>query len=299
MSQNTAWAPAASAASARPPWARGWTVSLSGRWRRSVSAQRSSPKKIAEQLGGDGLGLSAVGAGRRRAGAGSRATWRPRRWSSSGSTSSARSSSWSAVPLSWRARVEAGISARWAGRPRRAAPTGGRRRGCRSSPRRAAPAEGEARDQQRDRKPMPATAATPPSPGQLTGGAGPEPRPWPATSADDPGRLSDHVAVTIPRRPGAEGVAEQAAAERDAGVGQREERHDHVARPRVQAVSRRSLAEIAETSSAARYGRASGWAAGRTAEVSRWRARGRRGPAGRRWSPGRWPARRWSGGCPT
>jgi hypothetical protein len=53
-------------------------------------------------------------------------------------------------------------------------------------------------------------------------------------AAEDPERLADHVAAENPegdRR--AEGAAEERAADGDAGVREREERHDQVARPRV------------------------------------------------------------------
>ena len=88
-------------------------------------------------------------------------------------------------------------------------------------------------------KPTPAKVPPASSTGGLTGARGPcsrgrDGQPRAEHHAD---RLADHVAGEDPERDRrAEGGAQQAAAEMHAGVGEREQRHDHVAGPRVQLV---------------------------------------------------------------
>ena len=103
--------------------------------------------------------------------------------------------------------------------------------------------------------------------------------------ADDADRLADDVADDDPerdRRP--EGAREEVAVDRDAGVREREQRHDHVARPRVHSAAggarsgetRRLDARRAErASSGVGCSRKSAEEVGRVLEVARAR-RGRR-----------------------
>ena len=86
--------------------------------------------------------------------------------------------------------------------------------------------------------PMPATAPPPASVGQLTGRAPPAaPAQGQPRAREDAQRLAHHVGDhDAQRHRRRERVVQQPAVEMDAGVGEREQRHDHVARPRVQAV---------------------------------------------------------------
>ena len=145
----------------------------------------------------------------------------------------------SAVPAIWRARRSAGI--------RLIDPhhePGERRREDQRAERaelrlvEQLPVEGEARDQQRDREADPANTPPASSTGPLNGERGPcscgrVASQEPPSDAD---RLPDHVADEDAERDRrGEGVAEQRPRQCDAGVGEREQRHDHVARPRMQA----------------------------------------------------------------
>ncbi len=87
-------------------------------------------------------------------------------------------------------------------------------------------------------KPIPAAAAPPKRLGQPTGRRSPNRlRVASQEYGEDADRLPDHVAEEDPERDRrGDGAAENLAADVRAGVGQREERDDQVARPRVQPV---------------------------------------------------------------
>ena len=99
--------------------------------------------------------------------------------------------------------------------------------------------EGEARDQQRDGEPDAGDGSAPDDhrPAQRAAQAGePGPRREPRR-ADDAERLAHHVAEHDPERDRrGDRVAEQLPVDVDAGVCEREQRHDHEARPRVEPV---------------------------------------------------------------
>ena len=93
---------------------------------------------------------------------------------------------------------------------------------------------------------------------------------------------------------------EQPARHVHAGVGEREQRHDHVAGPRVQAVLEALVGRDRRRSRpAAPSAPARAWAARETSAPARSRARGPRATAGRRSSRARSRAPRSPGRCPT
>ena len=160
-------------------------------------------------------------------------------WSRSGSTSSERSTRSSAVPTSWRARTGAGSRAISAeddpGQQRR---QHGRAEHAELRLLELLPLEGDARDQQRDREP---DAGDGPAPGDLR----------PAQASAQPGRAATRAtprrgsrAACPPRsRTGFPSVIgdvtaspSSCAVEVDAGVREREQRHDHEAGPGMEPV---------------------------------------------------------------
>ena len=247
----------------RPPRRRAGRAG--GRRSAAGAATRSAGRRVGQQLADDRLGLAAVRAlevavldQRDRGVVG------PRMWSRSGSTGTARSTIGSAVPSSARARSGRGEQR---GDPEHQP---GEQRGARA---------------RRDRTPSLASASCAPWKARVAissetvkpiagDGAGAEHRgpadrrPEPAAAQPgrrsqdgrDADRLADHVADQDAERDRrGERLGQEAAVDRDAGVGQREQRHDHVARPRV-----------VESAAAARWARSRGQAdAGRAGQLRR------------------------------
>ena len=156
-------------------------------------------------------------------------------------------------------------------------------------------------------KPTPAAVPVPSRPGQVIVSLPPptdlahrRPRRQPRPE-EDAERLADHVAGDdADRDRRADRVGEQAAGDVDARVGEREERHDHVAGPGVEGVldalvRRDRLGEAAPRGRGEPGGRLLAELAGEVGGPLELVARA----AGRRWSPGRSRGRRSPGRSPT